>query len=44
VIAALGSIVRCLRDRSEVQAVHMPKLELTEGQITTLAVYLSSLQ
>ena len=38
------TLVRWLRDPSAVQAVHMPKLELTEEQITTLATYLSSLR
>jgi mono/diheme cytochrome c family protein len=38
------TLVRWLRDPSAVQAVHMPKLELTEDQITSLAAYLSSLR
>jgi mono/diheme cytochrome c family protein len=38
------TLVRWLRDPSAVRAAHMPKLELTEDQIASLAAYLSSLR
>jgi len=37
-------LVRWLRDPESVRPAHMPKLELTEEQITALAAYLSSLR
>ena len=37
-------LVRWLRDPESVRPAHMPKLELTEEQISALAAYLSSLR